>query len=71
MDNRNDDGVLNQAAVTETIQAKYLVGADGKHRLLLQGQLSLVPIGANSWVRRFFDIPLEGDLTSRYRPAWL
>ncbi|KAG9218404.1 hypothetical protein CCMSSC00406_0007995 [Pleurotus cornucopiae] len=47
MDNRDDDGVLNQAAVTETIQAKYLVGADG----------------ANSWVRRFFDIPLEGDLT--------
>ncbi|KAL4258781.1 PheA/TfdB FAD monooxygenase family protein [Pleurotus pulmonarius] len=47
VDSRDGNGVLDLATSTETIQAKYLVGADG----------------ANSWVRRFFDIPLEGDLT--------
>ncbi|KAG9218401.1 hypothetical protein CCMSSC00406_0007998 [Pleurotus cornucopiae] len=47
LDERGCGGDLQQTSSWGTIHAKYLVGADG----------------ANSWVRRFFNIPLEGDLT--------
>ena len=57
-------------ADTEIVHAKYVVGADGEDpvRLLLvdypdtEGGLS----GAHSWVRKSFNIVMDGEQTSTF-----
>ncbi|KAJ6619670.1 FAD binding domain-containing protein [Mycena sp. CBHHK59/15] len=46
----NGNALEANAANTETVFAKYVIGADGAH----------------SWVRRHFNIPMEGDQTEYF-----
>lgn len=59
---------VHEPSKKETLRAKYVVGADGKHnfcsdRILWTQVLIRHYLGAHSWVRKALDIQAVGDHT--------
>ena len=55
----------NDGSGAEVVYTKFVIGADGENQILLRARLSFLiySIGAHSWVRKAFNIAMQGEQT--------